>query len=305
MIGKIIAKARKDADLTKTELSKITDINIGHLTHIEKGERNPSHKTLKSICKALNIPYMPLMFTYDKDLSEEQETYKAENYISCNKILAFNDISGFIDCPVFFPTAAFAVKVNDNSMEPTLNVGDVIVSKRIRDEEKANLKVGDIITFLAPEGFSSNPLIEGKKVTHRIIVAPYEEDGVWYVWTQGDRAGMPDEIPIPIENVKAKYVRTSAFLTGLIGFLRTWYGFLILIAVPLLGILIYEIILLTKTKKSEEKKKIEEEEKIRIEKERQEKEEEIAKKAVEEYIKSVEEKKKNENIAKGQEGEEK
>ena len=126
MIGKIIAKARKDADLTKTELSKITDINIGHLTHIEKGERNPSHKTLKSICKALNIPYMPLMFTYDKDLSEEQETYKAENYISCNKILAFNDISGFIDCPVFFPTAAFAVKVNDNSMEPTFEKGSFV-----------------------------------------------------------------------------------------------------------------------------------------------------------------------------------
>ena len=57
MIGDMIAKVRKEKNMTKTELAKLTDINIGHLTHIEKGERNPSHKTLKSICKALDIPY--------------------------------------------------------------------------------------------------------------------------------------------------------------------------------------------------------------------------------------------------------
>ena len=38
MIGDMIAKARKEKKVTKTELSRLTDINIGHLTHIEKGE---------------------------------------------------------------------------------------------------------------------------------------------------------------------------------------------------------------------------------------------------------------------------
>lgn len=47
MIGDMIAKVRKEKGMTKTELAKITGINIGHLTHIEKGERNPSHKALK------------------------------------------------------------------------------------------------------------------------------------------------------------------------------------------------------------------------------------------------------------------
>ena len=119
MIGKMLAKARKSIGMTKTELSNITDINIGHLTHIEKEERNPSHKALKILCKALNIPYMPLMFTYDKELSEEQETYNAINYISYNKIIAFDNASTFIDCPTSMPSAAFALKINDNSMEPT------------------------------------------------------------------------------------------------------------------------------------------------------------------------------------------
>ena len=62
MIGDMIAKARKEKGMSKTELARLTDINIGHLTHIEKGERNPSHKALKNICKALNIPYQQLMF---------------------------------------------------------------------------------------------------------------------------------------------------------------------------------------------------------------------------------------------------
>lgn len=69
MIGDMIAKVRKEKGMTKTELAKITGINIGHLTHIEKGERNPSHKALKNICKALDVPYQQLMYTYDKELN--------------------------------------------------------------------------------------------------------------------------------------------------------------------------------------------------------------------------------------------
>lgn len=119
MIGDMLAKARKDKGMTKTELAKVTDINIGHLTHIEKGERNPSHKALKSICKALNIPYQPLMFTYDKEIDEEQSLYNVTDCISYNKVLAIDKIGGFIDCPPKLPSSAFAIKVQDSSMEPT------------------------------------------------------------------------------------------------------------------------------------------------------------------------------------------
>lgn len=126
MIGDMIAKARKSRGMTKTDLAKVTDINIGHLTHIEKGERNPSHKALKNICKALNIPYQPLMFTYDKELNEEQESYKAVNYISCTKILAIDDIGSFIDCPSSVPSSAIAVKVKDSSMYPTFEKNSYI-----------------------------------------------------------------------------------------------------------------------------------------------------------------------------------
>ena len=66
MLGHMIAYIRKEKKLTKASVAKNTNINTGHLTHIEKGERNPSHKVLKSMCKAMDIPYRPLMYTYDK-----------------------------------------------------------------------------------------------------------------------------------------------------------------------------------------------------------------------------------------------
>lgn len=124
MIGDMIAKVRKEKGMTKTELAKLTDINIGHLTHIEKGERNPSHKALKNICRALDIPYQQLMYTYDKQVSEEQESYGFINNISYNKVLAINSINGFIDCPSDMPSSSLAVKIPDNSMESTFKKGD-------------------------------------------------------------------------------------------------------------------------------------------------------------------------------------
>ena len=123
MIGDMIARIRKEKKISKTDLAKETGINIGHLTHIEKGERNPSHKALRSICKALEVPYQPLMYTYDKTLSDDQEFYKAPNHISYNKVLAIDSINSFMDCPCTLPSAALAVKIPDNAMEPKLQKG--------------------------------------------------------------------------------------------------------------------------------------------------------------------------------------
>lgn len=123
MIGDMIAKVRKDKGMTKTELAKLTDINIGHLTHIEKGERNPSHKALKAICKALDIPYQQLMYTYDKTVSEEQEEYNLIDHISYNKVIAIDKIGGFVECPSVVPSSCVAIRIFDEAMEPTLERG--------------------------------------------------------------------------------------------------------------------------------------------------------------------------------------
>ena len=126
MIGDMIGKIRKEKRMTKTELARLTGINIGHLTHIEKGERNPSHKALRNICKALNVPYQQLMYTYDKQLNEDQETYDYVSHVAYDKVLAINDINSFIDCPATMPGASLAVKVTDTSLEPKYKKGDFV-----------------------------------------------------------------------------------------------------------------------------------------------------------------------------------
>lgn len=126
MIGDMIGKIRKEKRMTKTELARLTGINIGHLTHIEKGERNPSHKALRNICKALNVPYQQLMYTYDKQLNEDQETYNYVSHVAYDKVLAIDSINSFMDCPPTMPGASLAVKVTDTSLEPKYKKGDFV-----------------------------------------------------------------------------------------------------------------------------------------------------------------------------------
>lgn len=141
MIGDMIAKVRKEKGMSKTELARLTDINIGHLTHIEKGERNPSHKALKNICRALDIPYQQLMYTYDKTINEEQESYNVIEHISYNKVLAVDSIGGFIDCPSSIPSSAIAIKLQDDSMEPSFSKGAYVFVEFNSPLENKNIGV--------------------------------------------------------------------------------------------------------------------------------------------------------------------
>ena len=123
MIGDMIERARNEKNVAKSELARRTNINIGHITHIEKGERNPSHRALKTICRALEIPYQPLMYTYDKFFSDEQKNNKMQEHISYDKIVAVSSVDSFITCPIDLPSGSIALKIEDNSMAPRLEKG--------------------------------------------------------------------------------------------------------------------------------------------------------------------------------------
>ena len=126
MIGNMIALIRKKKNITKTKLSELTGVDTGHLTHIEKGERNPSHRTLYLICKALDIPYEGLFHTYDKELTEEHKRYNYINYVAYDGVPVFSNLDGFIKCPSEFPGASFAFKAEDDSMAPSIKKDDIV-----------------------------------------------------------------------------------------------------------------------------------------------------------------------------------
>ncbi len=123
MLGRMLSKIRKEKHMTKVELAKKTDINIGHLTHIEKGERNPSHKALRSITSALGVPYQVLSHLYDKQVTEDDERCNMIEHLSYNKVLAVDSYSQFIECPANVPNTSVALKIEDDSMEPYFSKG--------------------------------------------------------------------------------------------------------------------------------------------------------------------------------------
>ena len=120
MLGKLLSIVREEKQISKTELANLTGINVGHLTHIEKGERNPSHKALKTICSALQIPYQPLLYTYDKETTEQQEEFHLFNNIPYNKIPLISNVESLIECPYTIPNAALAFKMPDDTMKSSI-----------------------------------------------------------------------------------------------------------------------------------------------------------------------------------------
>ena len=120
MLGQLISRIREEKQISKTDLSTLTGINVGHLTHIEKGERNPSHKALRTICNSLKVPYQPTFYTYDKELTEEQIEFDLVNSICYDKIPLIDSIKSFISVPANVPNATFAFKMDDDSMKNSI-----------------------------------------------------------------------------------------------------------------------------------------------------------------------------------------
>ena len=123
MLGELISKIRKNKKISKAQLAREAHIDTGHVSHIEKGDRTPSHKSLKKICDCFEIPYQPLMYTYDKEFTQEQLNYNIENKICYDRILAVNKIDALIQCPENMRSASLAIRVPDDSMEPILTTG--------------------------------------------------------------------------------------------------------------------------------------------------------------------------------------
>lgn len=127
MLGYLLSKIRTDRKMSKTRLSELTNINIGHLSHIEKGKRVPSHKALREISKALDIPYKNLMHAYDHDLNDDQIKYGAANHVLYNKIPIFGSLLGFTKCDFDTSNADFAIFINDESMSPKFALGSFVL----------------------------------------------------------------------------------------------------------------------------------------------------------------------------------
>lgn len=126
MIGDILEKIRVEKNILRADVAKKARINEGHLSHIEKGHRNASLKTLKLICEELETPIEPLLHISDINLTDEQRDYNAISHLKYNEIPIVTSISGYGKCPKDALNASLIMKATDDSMSPKIDKDDYI-----------------------------------------------------------------------------------------------------------------------------------------------------------------------------------
>ena len=120
------------------------------------------------------------------------------------------------------------------SMEPNINVFDVIVDVNVKKPE--DIKVGDVITFI-----SSSNLTTNMTITHRVIEVVKDGENYSYK-TQGDANLIPDNANAKFENVLGKVIFKIPQLGRIQDFLGQKGGWLVVIVIPALGVIISDIL---------------------------------------------------------------
>ena len=124
------------------------------------------------------------------------------------------------------------------SMEPYIMVYDVIVDTRVSNEN--SLKVGDVITF-----YSSSIDTGEYTVTHRIQEIIESPEGRKYI-TKGDNNQNVDAGYITFKDIVGKERFKLSGLGRVQVFIASKFGWLIIILLPALGIIIFDIFKLKK-----------------------------------------------------------
>jgi len=147
-------------------------------------------------------------------------------YIADIKIRA---AKGDYSAPVFN-----AYVVLSGSMIPAIQVKDIVVTKKVPAEE---LEVEDIITFIAPDSRYG-----GISITHRILDKYYDESlGTYTYRTKGDNNNVADSSLVPNDNILGKVILKIPKLGYLQDLLASKVGLILVVLIPSLAILSYDI----------------------------------------------------------------
>lgn len=133
------------------------------------------------------------------------------------------------------------ISIQTKSMEPTLNKGDLVFTKKISDA--STLKAGDIISFWT--------IVNNQKVinTHKIVAVTGNGDtSVVTFTTRGDNNPQNDDTLVYPSDVISKYSGTKWPVAGaVLTFLQKPTGFLICIVLPLVLFFLYQLYRFIKT----------------------------------------------------------
>lgn len=147
-------------------------------------------------------------------------------YVADIKIRA---AKGDYSAPVFN-----AYVVLSGSMLPEIAIKDIVVTKKVPAEE---LEIGDIITFISPD-----TRYGGISITHRILDKSYDESlGSYTYRTKGDNNNVADMALVPNNNILGKVILKIPKLGYIQDLLSSKGGLIIIVLIPCLVILSYDI----------------------------------------------------------------
>lgn len=132
-----------------------------------------------------------------------------------------------------------AYVVLTGSMVPEILVNDVVVTKK---REPKTLAIGDIITFI-----STDPRFSGMIITHRIRnIFIDSATGAYSFETMGDANPQPDDALTKGSNVLGEVIFKIPKLGYIQKLLATKGGWIVVILVPCLAVLSYDVLKLIK-----------------------------------------------------------
>lgn len=153
--------------------------------------------------------------------------------------------------PSVFGVAPLAVETGSMAGDKpdSFNEGALIFVKLLDDEQKQNLKEGDIVTYKTSDIY----------VTHRIIMVNKDnEDKIKSVITQGD-ANNGNDGEILLENIVGVCTKSIEGLGSFTLFLQTPIGTLVFVGIPIVLFIIYDILRIRfGNKKTEQIKELDE-----------------------------------------------
>lgn len=144
----------------------------------------------------------------------------------------------------YMSTSAIAARKGENpqislytivspSMEPFIKVYDVIIDRRLKANDE--LKVGDVITF-----YSSTLNTDGYTITHRIYDIKISKGKTYYI-TKGDNNQSVDVGSITRDNIVGKMVYKINGLGKIQFFLSSKLGWILIILIPALCFILYDL----------------------------------------------------------------
>lgn len=161
------------------------------------------------------------------------------------------------------------------------NTGDVLIEKIVKEKDLNKIEVGDVISYHGTIYLGGTPI--ETSITHRVI--GIDKDNRLII-VQGDANPTADD-PVSYDDVIAVVKRNSVTFKLIYKTVSSFWGFAILIFIPMLIMLILQIYQMLLQRKTE---KLEEENKKRLTSEYEEKKKALEEEAIKEYLASLENK---------------